>query len=104
MTDHAENLTHALHGVASSKAATIANTSVAGGVVVSTANPELVTASNIGSYLSTHAPLDIGVLSYTEYLQLLGSIYILYQLINAFKTHIGARKMPAKPRVKPVKK
>jgi hypothetical protein len=85
----------AINGAATSKATTIAATTTASGVIVSGAQPHI-----FGAWLAENG---IGLLSWIEIFQVIGSLYVTAQLIKLLISTINhAREniMPKKP-VKP---
>jgi len=54
-----------------------AATGITAGTATVTPNETYEKIPEIGSYLANHAPLDLGVLSYAEYIKIIGSIYII---------------------------
>jgi hypothetical protein len=75
MIDTAEKLTDAATDAASSKAGTIAATGTASGVIVTGHDPQI-----FGQWLAQHG---VGVLSWIEIFQVIGSIYVTYKLLEA---------------------
>ncbi len=52
-------------------------TGITAGTATVTPNETYEKIPEIGNYLANHAPLDIGVLSYAEYIKIIGAIYII---------------------------
>ena len=95
MTDHSGNAMDAISGAASSKASTIAATTTASGVIVSGAQPHI-----FGSWLAENG---VGLLSWIEIFQVIGSLYVTAQLIKLLIStinHARENLMPKKP-IKP---
>lgn len=81
MPGNAENISSALNTAATTKATTgIGVTITAGGVVATAENPYIV-----GEYLARHGPqiiTDYPILSWVELFQIVGSVFVTYQLIK----------------------
>jgi hypothetical protein len=95
MTDHSGSAMDAISGAASSKVSTITATTTASGVIVSGAQPHI-----FGYWLAENG---VGLLSWIEIFQIIGSLYVTAQLIKLLISTINhAREniMPKKP-VKP---
>jgi len=95
MTDHSGSAMDAISGAASSKISTITATTTASGVIVSGAQPHI-----FGYWLAENG---VGLLSWIEIFQIIGSLYVTAQLIKLLISTINhAREniMPKKP-VKP---
>ncbi len=88
MHDNAENISNALSSAATTKATVGIGTTITATTVVATAkDPEL-----LGNFFATNGPqlfFDQPLLSYVEWFQLIGSIFVTYQLIKIIIAGLG---------------
>ena len=54
-----------------------AATGLTAGTATVTPNETYAKIPEIGNYLANHAPFDLGVLSYAEYIKIIGAVYII---------------------------